>query len=260
MSGHPTRIGWFSAREVECNPPPPAREHPYRLVLLGPPGVGKGTQALLLSEDLRACHLSTGDLFRATRCQSAPSPAMQVAIDAMNRGELVREDLVIQMVRERSKCIQCLGGFLLDGFPRNIHQAEALSALMDELRVAPDAVVSYELPWEEIVARLSGRRTCSECRAVFHVASQPPSRSDRCDRCGASLMQRDDDRPEAIRVRLRTYESETRPLADYYSGTGKLLSVPAHGTPREICRRTLAALHALAPPATPHPTSSRAPG
>jgi len=253
MSAHPTRIGWFSAGEVECDPPPPARDHPYRLVLLGPPGVGKGTQALLLSEHLRACHLSTGDLFRAAKCQCAPSLAMQAAIDVMNRGELVREDLVIQMVRERSKCIQCHGGFLLDGFPRNVHQAEALSALLDELRVTLDAVVSYELPLDEIVARLSGRRTCSECRAVYHVTSQPPSHPDRCDHCGAALVQRDDDRPEAIRVRMQTYESETQPLTDYYSRSGKLLRVPAHGAPREICRRMLAALHALDVPARVKP-------
>ncbi len=171
MSGHPTRDGWFRGSDAECDPLPPPRDYVFRLVLLGPPGVGKGTQAELLCDRLRTCHLSTGDLFRAAKCQADPSPSMAAALDAMQRGELVSDELVMSMVQERAKCLHCHGGLLLDGFPRTVKQAEALEGWMEELGEKLDAVFSYELPIDEIVDRIGGRRTCSECKAVYHLSA-----------------------------------------------------------------------------------------
>ena len=239
---HPQRDGWFSVGEVPCQPIPPLRMPPCRLVLLGPPGVGKGTQAKLLTERLRACHLSTGDLFRAAKCEGAKSPAMREALDAMQRGELVSDELVIAMVRERSACLQCQGGFLLDGFPRTVHQAQALEEMLTELDVKLDAAINFELPIEAIVVRLGGRRTCGSCQAVFHETEQPPRVRDICDHCDGPLLQRPDDQPETIRVRMRAYEEETQPLIDFYEQSGKLQRVPAAGKPQEILASTLEVL------------------
>lgn len=234
------KTGWFSPSQGPCDPQPPRLDHPYRAVLLGPPGVGKGTQAKLLCQQLRACHLSTGDLFRAASCDGATSPAMQQALDAMQRGELVSDDLVIEMVRERAQCLRCHGGFLLDGFPRTVHQAEALEQIVGDLSVSLDAVISYEMAIDEVVARLSGRRTCGQCQAVYHVVSRPPQTPDVCDDCGGQLIQRDDDQPEAVRVRMETYAQQTQPLIDFYQQQNKLLQVEATGTPQEVFDRTLA--------------------
>jgi adenylate kinase len=211
-------------------------------VLLGPPGVGKGTQAELLCRALGTCHLSTGDVFRAAQCAAEPSPAVKAALETMRRGDLVADDVVVALVRERVECLRCRGGFLLDGFPRTVAQAEALDTLLAEQGVALDAVLSYELPTEEVVARLSGRRTCPGCKAVYHLTARLPRVYGTCDRCGGRLTQREDDRPEAIRVRMRTYEASTRPLVEHYTRAGKLVSVRASGTPEEILDSSLAAL------------------
>jgi adenylate kinase len=160
----------------------------------------------------------------------------------MRRGELVSDSLVVSMVSERSGCLSCGGGFLLDGFPRTVAQAEALDELLDQQGVDLDAVIDYELPLAEIVDRLSGRRTCSKCKAVFHVTARPPSKEGICDLCGGELIQREDDRPESIKVRMQAYEESTRPLAAYYQQTGRLLTVSAQGSPEAILGRTLAAL------------------
>jgi adenylate kinase len=213
--------------------------------LLGPPGVGKGTQAQLLSETLSACHLSTGDLLRSAQCQTERSPALQAAVEAMRRGELVPDSVVVDMVRERTGCLRCLGGFLLDGFPRTVAQAEALDDMLTEMGVILDAVLSYELPLKEIVSRLGGRRTCASCKAVYHVEARPPRVAGTCDQCGGPLVQRDDDRPESIRVRMAAYEQSTQPLVDFYLRQAKLVSVPAAGTPEEILDSSLRALNDL---------------
>lgn len=242
MNGHPNREGWFRGSASVCEPAPLPRVRAFRLVLLGPPGVGKGTQAELLGRRLRACHLSTGDLFRAAACDAQPTPAMSAALEVMRRGELVSDDLVLRLVRERSQCLRCRGGFLLDGVPRTLRQAEALVGILEELGVDLDAAVSYELDPEAIVRRIGGRRTCSQCKAVYHLTSRPPSRDGICDRCGGELMLRDDDRPETVRVRMRAYHEATQPVQDFYARRNELISIPAEGEPDEILQRTLRAL------------------
>lgn len=246
MSTQSNRAAWFQGGEAECDIKPGVRARAFRLVLLGPPGVGKGTQAELLCQSLGTCHLSTGDVFRAASCQNEPSPALKSALDAMRRGELVSDGLVVSMVQERSGCLSCSGGFLLDGFPRTVSQAEALDELLEREGVAIDAVLAYELPLTEIVDRLSGRRTCSKCKAVYHVSARPPHKEGACDLCGGELIQREDDRPESIRVRMQAYEESTRPLADYYSRNGRLVSVSADGSPEEILERSLKEMEARA--------------
>lgn len=246
MSAQRDRTAWFRGKGARCYDPPVPCARAFRLVLLGPPGVGKGTQAELLGKTLGSCHLSTGDVFRAAQCQNSPSPALRAALDSMRRGELVSDELVISLVKERSDCLGCGGGFLLDGFPRTVAQAEALDGLLDEQGVKLDAVLSYELPLEQIVERLSGRRTCADCKAVFQVTSRPPRQEGTCDVCGGRLIQRDDDRPEAIRVRMRAYEESTRPLVDYYSRDGRLVVIRAEGSPEAILERSLEALGATA--------------
>jgi adenylate kinase len=214
------------------------------LVLLGAPGVGKGTQAELLCASLKACHLSTGDIFRAAKASKACAltPALDSALQFMKRGELVPDQTVLALVTERVKCLKCEGGFLLDGFPRTVAQAEALEGLLKKNGIRLDAVVSYELPIDQIVARLSGRRTCPECKAVFHLQARPPKVEGICDHCGAKLYQREDDRPESVRVRMEAYRKSTVPLEEFYRSRGLLRSISAEGAPEEIFERTMEVL------------------
>lgn len=246
MENRNDRAAWLKGGQARCSVAPPKREKPWYLVLLGAPGVGKGTQAELLSERLGCCHLSTGDVFRAARTTSAEerSPALNEAIECMHRGELVSDETVLSIVKERTRCLRCHGGSLLDGFPRTAAQAEALDEVLESLGVGLDAVISYEMPIEEIVVRLSGRRTCSRCKAVYHVVGRPPEVEGVCDQCGGELTQREDDRPESVKVRMETYETSTKPLIDYFEGKGLLLPVSAEGTVEEIYSRTAEALAA----------------
>lgn len=238
------RTTWLKGGQAQCPDPPAKTERPHRLVLLGAPGVGKGTQAELLCEGLGTCHLSTGDIFRAAKSllPEERSPAMEAALGYMRRGELVPDETVLEMVRERVRCLRCAGGFLLDGFPRTAAQAEALEQLLEAERLKLDAALSYELPLEQVVARLSGRRTCAGCKAVFHVQTRPPKIEGVCDHCGGKLYQREDDRPESVRVRMQAYEQSTAPLTDFYRHKDLLVSISADGTPEEIYRRSLKAL------------------
>jgi adenylate kinase len=157
----------------------------------------------------------------------------------MNTGGLVPDDLVVKMVAERLRKPDCQKGFILDGFPRTLAQAESLNQLLDTEGIWLSAVLSYELSASEIVARLGGRRTCEKCKAVYHVTERPPKSEGRCDRCDGKLFQREDDRPESIKVRLETYERSTAPLIELYKKLGLLVQVPATGSPDEIFDRTV---------------------
>jgi adenylate kinase len=239
------RAAWLQGPTGHCEERPPEMVGPWRLVLLGAPGVGKGTQADLLHQRLGACHLSTGDVFRAAGSQAEcdQSPAIRDALAHMRRGELVPDSTVWELVRERKGCLHCGGGFILDGFPRTLAQAESLQKLLKYEEISLTAVVNYELSTEEIVARLSGRRTCAKCKAVYHIASLPPKVDGQCDRCGGKLFQREDDRPESVKVRLDAYERSTKPLLDFYEKSELLRKVPATGSPEEIYQRTIPAIN-----------------
>jgi len=239
------RAAWLKGGDAVClNPPSEPNGRVWRLVLLGAPGVGKGTQAELLSERLGACQLSTGDIFRAAKCagNGERSPALEAALHYMIRGDLVPDETVLGIVRERARCLRCCGGFLLDGFPRTVAQAEALEALLKKENVPLTAVLNYEMPLDQIVARLSGRRTCPKCKAVYHTSNRPPRVPGICDHCGGELVQREDYRPESVRVRMETYEKSTRPLIDFYKQRGLLVKINADGPAEEVYQRT----HALA--------------
>jgi adenylate kinase len=246
MTATQDRTAWLQGGKTRCKTKPRRQLQPRRLVLLGAPGIGKGTQAELLCAGLGTCHLSTGDVFRAAKSlkECERSPALESALQFMKRGELVPDSTVLDMVRERVRCLTCAGGFLLDGFPRTAVQAEALSQILKEQDIFLEAVLSYELPIDQVVARLSGRRTCPGCKAVFHVTARPPKVAGVCDHCGGTLYQREDDRPEAIRVRMEAYEKSTAPLIDYYQKQGLLVSISAEGKPKEIYQRSVAALNA----------------
>lgn len=240
----PDRNAWLKGGEAECQTRPLAQGYSHRMVLLGAPGVGKGTQAELLAERLGACHVSTGDIFRNAKnieeCEQ--TPAMKRALEFMRRGELVPDEIMLGLLTERGKCLRCGGGFLLDGFPRTIAQAQALEKCLLDNEIVLDAVIDYELAIDKIVSRLSGRRTCPGCGAVFHVQTRPPKVSGTCDVCGATLYQREDDRPESVRVRMDVYQKSTTPLAEFYRRKGLLVVISAEGTPEEIFARTMTAL------------------
>jgi adenylate kinase len=245
MPVKPNRAAWLKGGDAQCQTQPAEPEHPQRLVLLGAPGVGKGTQAELLAERLGACHLSTGDVFRSAKYSDAceRTSTMSRALEYMVRGELVPDEIVLGLVKERAGCLRCRGGFLLDGFPRTFAQAEALEEVLRDQGVTLQAVVSYDLPLDKIVARLGGRRTCSVCKAVFHVDNRPPKVQGLCDHCGAPLIQREDDRPESIQVRMEAYEKSTAPLIEFYRGRKLLVSIAAEGGPAAVFERTLKALN-----------------
>ncbi len=235
------RSTWLKGPKPPCKDKPAAQKRPYRLILLGAPGVGKGTQAEFLVGRLGACHLSTGDIFRAAKslpdCER--TPAIEEALAHMKRGELVPDETVVSLVRERVDCMTCQGGFLLDGFPRTVAQAEALEDILKSQKVKLDAVLNYELPIERVVERIGGRRTCPKCKAVFHVTNMPPKKAGICDHCGAELFQREDDRPESVRVRMEAYARSTAPLTDYYGKKGLLISISADAAPDRVFERTM---------------------
>lgn len=240
------RAGWFEGSSANCSAPTGELHHAWRLILLGAPGVGKGTQGELLSRRLEICHLSTGDLFRAAGSQKEcnQTPAMAEAMEYMRRGDLVPDSTVWEMVRERGGCIRCRGGFLLDGFPRTLAQAEQLKLFMDNEKFSLSAVVDYEMPLGEIVTRLSGRRICEKCNSVFHVTWRPPKTEGVCDDCGGRLYQREDDHAASIAIRLEAYKRSTAPLIQFYKDLGLLTPVDAVGSADEVFARTMAALQA----------------
>lgn len=238
------RSAWLQGPHAVCQVQPAHPEQCRRFVLLGAPGVGKGTQAALLSAAFGACHLSTGDVFRAARgCAGCHlSPAMDAAVESMHRGELVSDEIVLRLVRERLGCLTCRGGFLLDGFPRTVPQAAALEVLLRREHVRIEAAISYELAEADIIARIGGRRTCPVCKAVYHVFTNPPQRPGLCNTCGVELVRRQDDEPAAVHVRQAAYAESTAPLLAFYADQGRLVHVDARGTPEEVFAHTLYAL------------------
>jgi adenylate kinase len=238
------RAAWFKGGSTLCAGISAPPKQVYRLVLLGAPGVGKGTQADLLCEGLGACHLSTGDVFRAAKrlSEGEVNPELEIALGCMRRGELVPDETVLALVRQRGRCLRCPVGFVLDGFPRTVEQAEALHEMLEKENLPLTAAIHYVLPPGQVIARLSGRRTCPGCKATFHVTMQPPQVSGICDHCGAKLFQREDDQPESIRVRIQSYEQTAAPLLDFYLKRGLLISIDADSSPAETCWQTIEAL------------------
>jgi len=210
------------------------------VVLLGAPGAGKGTQARRLAEHLGLPPISTGDLLRAAR--SARSSLGQKAEKFMAEGKLVPDDLVIDLIRERLSGKDCLGGYILDGFPRTLRQAEVLDQNLLQNGAKIDRVVNLDVDPTELVKRLSGRRQCRGCGENFHVSFHPPKREGICDRCGGALFQREDDREEVIRKRLEVYQKETKPLVEYYRRKGNLKDVTGTGGLEEVFAAIVQAL------------------
>ncbi len=210
------------------------------MIFLGAPGVGKGTQAEFVSSRFHVPKISTGDLLREGVAKQTPLGLK--AKGFMDRGDLVPDEVVIGLVQEKLKSSECSLGFLLDGFPRTVAQADKLSELLENQGLALDHVVHFVLPREEIVRRLSGRRNCSKCPAVYHMESIPPRQNGVCDQCGADLLQRSDDRPETVQSRLTVYEQQTAPLIDYYKRKDLLFELDGSGPVETVQDRLLALL------------------
>lgn len=211
-----------------------------RLVLVGPPGAGKGTQAEFVAAHLAVPKISTGDIFRSNVSQGTPLGVQ--AKRFMDAGELVPDEVTISMVRDRLAEPDAGAGFLLDGFPRTTPQAAALDKLLVDLGAALDLVLELVVDDDEVIRRLSGRRTCRGCGKVWHVEFDAPSQEGRCDRCGAELFQRDDDKPQTIATRLREYTDKTAPLVDYYGAQSKLVGIDATGPVEDVTVRAIDAL------------------
>jgi len=213
-----------------------------RIVLLGPPGGGKGTQAQKLLGQFKIPQLSTGDLFRAA--VKNQTDLGNKAKQYMDQGKLVPDQIVIGMVKERLLQKDCQKGFILDGFPRTIGQAEALDKMLPELKMKLDSVVEIAVPDQDVIKRLSGRRTCSKCGAMYHIEFNPPKKDMKCDKCGAELFQRDDDNEKTIKARLEVYHNQTAPLISYYQKKGLFKKVEGVGSIDDIFSRIVKALGA----------------
>ena len=211
-----------------------------RIILLGPPGAGKGTQAKLLIERLGVPQISTGDMLRAAAKDGTPLGRQAKAY--MDRGVLVPDEVIIGLVRERLQAPDCARGYVLDGFPRTVAQAEALEKTLGELRLNLDHVLCLDVPSEDLVARIAGRRTCRQCGAMSHVRFSPTRRDGVCDVCGGETYQRDDDREETVRRRLAVYAEQTAPLARFYEGRGLLRRIAGTGEIGEIFARMVQSL------------------
>lgn len=198
-----------------------------KIVLLGAPGAGKGTQAKLLIEKFGMPQISTGDLLRAA--VAAGTELGKQAKAVMDKGELVPDSVVLGMVKERLSQPDCKKGYILDGFPRNTSQAEALDKMLADMDMPITSAVSVDVPLEDLMKRLTGRRTCKSCGQMFNVFFSAPAKEGVCDKCGAALYQRDDDKEDTIRKRLEVYEKSTAPLAAYYAGKGIMKSVQGTG-------------------------------
>ena len=210
------------------------------IILLGAPGAGKGTQAVMLSDKLNLVQVASGDLFR-----QALRDETELGLKAkayMDKGQLVPDEITIQMVLERLSAPDCINGAILDGFPRNLQQAEALDKALEKQAKLINKVVYIAVSEGELLKRLSGRWICRNCQTPYHEVDSPPKVAGKCDRCGGELYQRDDDNVETIKKRLEVYFAETSPLIDYYTSAGKLLEINGVGDSAEVNKRIVAAL------------------
>ena len=214
-----------------------------RLVLVGPPGAGKGTQAEFIAAHFSIPKISTGDIFRAN--VSGGTDLGRLAKKYMDAGDLVPDEVTNAMVRDRLAQPDAAEGWLLDGFPRNVAQADELNGILHELGAPLSVGLDLEVDFEEVVKRLSGRRTCKKCGHVWHLEYDPPTAVGVCDRCGGELYQRDDDLPNTVRHRLDVYAAQTAPLIDFYRGVDKLVSIDALGAVEDVTERAITVL-------TPH--------
>lgn len=211
-----------------------------RIILLGPPGAGKGTQAKKIEEEFGIPQLATGDIIRLAIKEGTEWGKR--AEPFVREGQLVPDEVVIGIVKERLSRDDVRNGFILDGFPRTLKQAEALEAMLQDLGMAIDVVLYFDIPAEELVRRLSARRVCESCQTPYNLISSPPKNDEVCDRCGGKLVQRSDDTPEVIRKRLAVYEEQTKPLVEFYRRKGLLCVVPSSGTIEEIYAQVKAVL------------------
>ncbi|WP_269853724.1 adenylate kinase [Streptomyces sp. RPT161] len=212
-----------------------------RIVLVGPPGAGKGTQAQYLAKNLSIPHISTGDLFRANISQG--TLLGKKAQEYMNAGQLVPDEVTIAMAEDRLSQADTEQGFLLDGFPRNLAQAKALDRFLADRNLVLDAVLDLEVPEDEVVKRIAGRRICrNDSSHVFHVTYSPPKQEGVCDICGGELYQRDDDHEDTVRKRLEVYHNETEPIIDYYKAQNLVVTISALGKVDEVTQRAMDAL------------------
>ncbi|QHY97581.1 Adenylate kinase [Streptomyces sp. S4.7] len=212
-----------------------------RIVLVGPPGAGKGTQAAYLAKNLSIPHISTGDLFRANISQG--TDLGRQAKSFMDAGNLVPDEVTIAMALDRMAQPDAENGFLLDGFPRNVFQAEALDKALTAEGLHLDAVLDLEVDEDEVVKRIAGRRVCrNDSSHVFHVTYSPPKKAGVCDDCGGELYQRDDDSEETVRTRLEVYHTQTEPIIDHYREQGLVVTISALGKVAEVTKRAMAAL------------------
>lgn len=210
------------------------------IILLGPPGAGKGTQAKRMIERYGIPQISTGDMLRAAL--KAGTPLGLEAKKYMDKGALVPDEVVVGLVKERIQQDDCRKGYMLDGFPRNVSQAETLDGMLKELGQKIDHVVCIDVPDQELIQRLTGRRTCRECGAGYHVMFDPPKKDGVCDKCGGQLYQRDDDNEATVTSRLKVYGDQTKPLIEYYEKQGKLRKINGLGSIDEIFERIKAVL------------------
>jgi adenylate kinase len=210
------------------------------IVLLGAPGAGKGTQAVMLADKMNMVQVASGDLFR--KALQGQTELGKKAKLFMDKGQLVPNEITIQMVLERLAAPDVKAGAILDGFPRNIEQAKALDKVLKEKSRAIDKAVNIKVTEEEVLKRLSGRWVCRNCQTPYHQTDNPPKVKGVCDRCGGQLYQRDDDKPETIKNRLQVYLKETAPLIEYYKKAGKLVEVVSEGGPENVNKKIIAAL------------------
>jgi adenylate kinase len=211
-----------------------------RLVLLGPPGAGKGTQARMLGDRIHTPQIASGDLLREAVRDKTPLGIK--ARSYMDKGSLVPDELVLKLIAARLDQPDAKVGFILDGFPRSVPQAEALAGMLKDRGERISKAVAINVPDDELVKRISGRRTCRNCNEMYHVVFDPPAQPGVCTKCGGELYQREDDHEDTVRHRLQVYNNETRPLLDYYGKAGLLSQVDGIGRPEEILNRILATL------------------